>query len=319
MSDEWKAFVAVGQNFAAHETVQHAVRYHGGTVGDDDFGDVEVQLVYGGAFAKPKDVRRLASAEAGRILPMIKPERTAAVALLADGSGAQFDRLAYADPEAQAVHRGIYDGSIEQAIGRGRGLNRTAANPLETYVFANCPLPAPVSTIERWRRPSRLVKMLLLLGIVPLNAGDMARFCPNLFPSTGAALQAISRWGGRSAMVAEIRRLAQTLPEITVKVTFQPAGQGFKVRQAVCRRRLVPEFKAEALRHFPDGFISWTVAPFAKGSTPSPRFEIVEDHDIRGKEGSFPDMSWSSAPIGAVLAASARSIGSEGPRAPPDG
>ena len=24
MSDEWKAFVAVGQNFAAHETVQHA-------------------------------------------------------------------------------------------------------------------------------------------------------------------------------------------------------------------------------------------------------------------------------------------------------
>jgi hypothetical protein len=26
MSDEWKAFVAVGQNFAAHETVQHARR-----------------------------------------------------------------------------------------------------------------------------------------------------------------------------------------------------------------------------------------------------------------------------------------------------
>ena len=26
MSDEWKAFVTVGQNFAAHETVQHARR-----------------------------------------------------------------------------------------------------------------------------------------------------------------------------------------------------------------------------------------------------------------------------------------------------
>ena len=26
MSDEWKAFVAVGQSFAAHETVQHARR-----------------------------------------------------------------------------------------------------------------------------------------------------------------------------------------------------------------------------------------------------------------------------------------------------
>ena len=148
-----------------------AVRYHGGTVGDDDFGDVEVQLVYGGAFPRPKDVRRLASAEAGRILPPdIKPVRTAAVALLADGSGAQFERLAYADEAAQAVHRGIYDGSIEQAIGRGRGLNRTADNPLETHFFGNCPLSTPVNSIGRWRRPSRLVKMLLQLGIVPLNA-----------------------------------------------------------------------------------------------------------------------------------------------------
>ena len=28
MSDEWKAFVAVGQNFAAHETVQHGRRQY---------------------------------------------------------------------------------------------------------------------------------------------------------------------------------------------------------------------------------------------------------------------------------------------------
>ena len=71
-----------------------AVRYHGGTVGDDDFGDIEVEIVIGGAFPKAKDVRRLASAEAGRILPFIKPVQTSAIALLADGTGARFDRLA---------------------------------------------------------------------------------------------------------------------------------------------------------------------------------------------------------------------------------
>ena len=298
-----------------------AVRYHGGTVGDDDFGDVEVQLVYGGAFPRPKDVRRLASAEAGRILPPdIKPVRTAAVALLADGSGAQFERLAYADEAAQAVHRGIYDGSIEQAIGRGRGLNRTADNPLETHFFGNCPLSTPVNSIGRWRRPSRLVKMLLQLGIVPLNAVNMAWFCAALFPSPGAAAVAMHRWGGRVAMVEEVRQLARQLAEPTDLVTFQPAGQGFKARQLVCLRRQLAERQAEALGRFPDGFVRWDVKPFEEGrALPPPVGIAADDHYIPRKEPPFPEMSWSSAPLGAVLAASARSAASEGPRAPPDG
>ena len=116
-----------------------AVRYHGGTVGDDDFGDVEVVIDYGGAFARRRDAFRLASAEAGRIIPTAAPVRTSAVALLSTGEGVRFDRLAYVDDAAQAVHAGIYDASILQAIGRGRGLNRTAANPVEVHVFANWP------------------------------------------------------------------------------------------------------------------------------------------------------------------------------------
>ena len=239
------------------------------------------------------------------------------MALLADGSGAQFERLAYADPAAQSVHRGIYDGSIEQAIGRGRGLNRTADNPLETHLFGNCPLSMPVAAIERWRRPSRLVKMLLQLGIVPLNAADMARFCAGLFPSAGAARQAIKRWGGRVAMVEEARQIARHLPEPTELVTFQPAGQGFKPRQ-VCLRRQLAERQAEARREFPEGLASWEAKPFEQGRAPRPA-TLPDERYISGKETSFPEMSDSSPALGAVLAAKARLIPSEGPRAPPDG
>lgn len=50
-----------------------AVRYQGGTIGDDDFGGIEELLVYGGAFATQRDVFRLASAETGRIIPPAPP------------------------------------------------------------------------------------------------------------------------------------------------------------------------------------------------------------------------------------------------------
>jgi putative DNA primase/helicase len=287
------------------------VRYHGGTVGDDDFGNVEVVLVYGGAFPKPKDVRRLASAEAGRIMPHAKPVRTSAVALLADGTGVRFDRLAYVDETMQAVHQGIYDASIIQAIGRGRGLNRPAANPVEIHVFANCPLPLPVASITRWRRPSRLQKMLWR-GNVPLGAADMHRFHPDLFRSEEAARQAKHRWGGEAEIRAELQRLADCMPWPSVLVTWQPKGQGHRVRVNLVARAQLDQVHNAALREFA-GLAIWRVEPFSLGV----RFRSpVEECDIAGKETSFPTMSrsspWSAGPTeptGDPLQ----------PRAPPDG
>jgi putative DNA primase/helicase len=92
-----------------------------------------------------------------------------------DGFGVAIERLAYADPRLQAVHAGIYDSGIVQAIGRARGLNRTADTPVDVCVYANLPLPMPVATIERYKPISRLAKMFLN-GCVPTNARDMRRF-----------------------------------------------------------------------------------------------------------------------------------------------
>jgi hypothetical protein len=99
----------------------------------------------------------------------------------------RFDRLAYEDRAAQAIHAGIYDQSFVQGgLGRGRGINRTADTPLEIRILGNVPLPVPIHSIDRWRPINRIAKMLLR-GAVHLNAGDMHCFYPNLFPSTDAA------------------------------------------------------------------------------------------------------------------------------------
>ena len=80
-----------------------AVRHHGDVAGDNDYGDVEIVVQYGGPFPEPRDIARLASAEAGRMVLVAKPVKTSCVALMADGTGVQFDRLAYQDPAAQST------------------------------------------------------------------------------------------------------------------------------------------------------------------------------------------------------------------------
>jgi hypothetical protein len=39
---------------------------------------------------------------------------------------------------------------VVQAIGRGRGVNRTAANPLTVFVLADVLLPHPLSRLAVW-------------------------------------------------------------------------------------------------------------------------------------------------------------------------
>lgn len=191
--------------------------HHGLVAGDDDYADVDLVVQIGGPFAPPAEIARLACAESGRLVETARPKRVPCVVLLADGTGVQFERLAYEDKAAQAIHAGIYDQSFVQGgLGRGRGINRTADTPLEIWIYGNVPLPVPVHSIDRWRPINRIAKMLLR-GAVHLNASDMHCFYPNLFPSTDAAAQAIHRWNGRAALITEVQRLARQLPDSWVR------------------------------------------------------------------------------------------------------
>jgi hypothetical protein len=57
----------------------------------------------------------------------------------------------------------ICDDEIIQAIGRGRGINRKAGNPLEVHVLADVALPLAHHAVQRWDDgvPDLMQRMLL--------------------------------------------------------------------------------------------------------------------------------------------------------------
>jgi hypothetical protein len=166
------------------------VLHHGLVADDDDYADVDLVVQIGGPFAPPAEIARLASAESGRLVETARPKRVPCVGLLADGTEVQFERLAYEDKAAQAIHAGIYDQSFVQGgLGRGRGINRIAK--------------------------------MLLRGAGHLNAGDMHCFYRDLFPSRDAAAQAIHRWNGR---VRWLSALYRRIVDFTKTTRNSPAG-----------------------------------------------------------------------------------------------
>jgi hypothetical protein len=209
---------------------------------------------------------------------------------------------------ARSLSTKIYDASIIQAIGRARGLNRTAANPVEIHVFANCPLPFPVASIDRWRRPSRLQKMLWR-GIVPFSAAGMAKRYPELFRTPEAARTAKHRWGGEAGMLDTLLPLAESLPFPTALVTLQPSGRK-PVRMLVSREH-VGTVHAEALAQF-GSLASWHVESFSHGR-PAPR-PAVGNRYTSAKSINFAEMSRSPTPLrGSPASATAATS----PRGPP--
>lgn len=85
-----------------------------------------------------------------------------------------------------------------QAIGRGRGVNRTAADPLDIDIIANVVLPLTVDAAEPWSPPGEEIEMQIE-GIVLDSPADMAATWPEIWPSDGAARNWVYRHSGAAA------------------------------------------------------------------------------------------------------------------------
>jgi hypothetical protein len=230
-------------------------RHHGDVAGDDDYGDVDMVFQIGGPFPDQDDIALAASAETSHRIPRANPVRTPCAGLMVDGIGVQFDRLAYTDPAAQAAHTDVYDTSFVQGgLGRGRGLNRGPDTSLDVYICGNVELPVPLTSIKRWRRPSRLDKMFLA-GHVPTNSVAMHELYPEpgMFPFETAADKARERWGGVAGMRAKIRELAERAGEVWDELLCQPEGRGHKARPLFVRHDQIAaaESAVEAAFHRP--------------------------------------------------------------------
>lgn len=232
--------------------------HHNNIAGRDEWRDVRALIVVGRTMPPPSGVERIAEALTGRATaaPMEWYERADAVREMADGGTIPAEADRHTDPLAELARWQIAEGEVVQIIGRPRGVNRTAANPVDVLVLGDEPLPMPVVEIvdPLDLETGTADHMLAAGGVVFENARHMASAYPHLWETHKAAARALERersppfsyrytsigeWGTPLAGGARL-----------VRVAYQVAGSGQKPAAAWFDPALCPdaeEFLAERL------------------------------------------------------------------------
>jgi hypothetical protein len=125
--------------------------------------------------------------------------------------------------QAELLGEPICDDEIIQAIGRGRGVNCTADDPLEVQVLADVALPMVHDRVVAWDSilPD-LFQRMLLAGIATDSPADAAVLRPETFKSAEQAKKAFQRgvFGGHSPI--DNTRRGMSLKS----VRYRRAGRG---------------------------------------------------------------------------------------------
>jgi putative DNA primase/helicase len=107
-----------------------------------------------------------------------------------DDRGVPVQGPQHPDARVEIVRWAICEAELIQAIGRGRGVRRTAENLLQIDILTNVVLPIVVDEVTTWGsiQPS-LARVMWARSAVPLACADMAMAYQDLFRSGGHAAQ----------------------------------------------------------------------------------------------------------------------------------
>lgn len=90
----------------------------------------------------------------------------------------------------------VCDDEVVQAIGRGRGVNRTAETPLQVHILADLALPLVHDRVTSWDLEAPdLWQQMLLDGVAVDSPGDAAALHPGLLRNGQQAKMAFEREG----------------------------------------------------------------------------------------------------------------------------
>lgn len=112
---------------------------------------------------------------------------------LRDGTGRTVPQPCHPDPLVEAVRWSITEGSVLQAIGRGRGVRRTEEQPVHVTFLGELALPLTVDEVVDWTdaQPDRLTVAAAEAAIVgralPLAPADLCLVRRDLWASVRAA------------------------------------------------------------------------------------------------------------------------------------
>ncbi len=227
--------------------------------GLDGFRDVRSLFVIGRPLPDARELRDAALALTGRAIPEESGQVETRGALMDDGSGSAMNVRAYRDPDLEALRVAVTEAEIIQAIGRGRGVNRTADRPLTVFLLADVATPLPITNMARWSdiRLGVLARMASR-GAVLLGATDASRVYPDLFPTADAARMAIQRsareGGDFPNIPLSIVPLGDCSGNRLVEVTYRPEGRGQQSRRA-----WVAESRLDGLKAWLEEVLATTV------------------------------------------------------------
>ncbi len=105
---------------------------------------------------------------------------------LKGGGGGGVNGDQHPDPLAEAVRMQVCEGELTQAIGRGRGVNRTKATPLDIDILADVVLPIEVDEVVDWTVPGKEVEMAAETVWLE-SPTDMAEAWPEVWKDRQAA------------------------------------------------------------------------------------------------------------------------------------
>jgi putative DNA primase/helicase len=281
-----------------------------GLSGLDRWGGVRCLIVMGRTLPAPITAEWSAVAINDRV-PVPNPEDagwwyplTERRIRLANGRALPLMVETHADPIAEAIRWSICEGELIQAIGRGRGVNRTAETPLEIDLLTDAVLPLTVQEVVPWQqiKPSRH-DLMALDGVVLENAADMARCFPDLWPSRDAA----KKDGQRRGTNCYYKDLYNSkMSPSSAWVTYQPEGAGQRSRTARFDTSIISD---------PEDWLTQRLGSLARCEVTLPR-EHLDAADGEVKASAIPDTEFDE-PQGALNAPHMNPAADEQASAPP--
>lgn len=226
--------------------------HHNAVAGRDEWGPgsdrpgVVGLIVVGRTAPSPVAVERQAEALTGAAITPLPGwyEKAEAVREMADGTMRASSADRHPHPVAEAIRWQIAEGELVQIIGRPRGVNRTATDPVAVLVMTDAPLPLPLMVMigasDAVPTPADL--MMGAGGVALENHTDAASAYPTLWLNGETARKAMARRRlaeGRgknreglgqyliSNVLSEIvPNLCTTPPNLCAVARYQVAGTG---------------------------------------------------------------------------------------------
>jgi hypothetical protein len=231
-----------------------SLHHFGALRGLDELKDVRGVIGVGRPMASPDKVERMAGALSGRAAQTVADDWYPAeiVQLRAkDGSVASVEADRHPDPLAESIRAFITEGELIQGpVGRPRGLNRDAENPVEVVLLTNVPVPGVVlDELRQWHGPTVDEEILGQFGAALESAGDAAKVAGLTLRQVKDRRQRMDAFSYNKVLYGNASILLSAEPlsgggSPLCQAVYQLAGPGRSQRRVVYDPRRVADCRA---------------------------------------------------------------------------